>query len=403
MKANHYFARMFATSLMALAAGGLSLTACTETLPGVTGTQSLRVELLAPSNPGTVDVRLPDAARSVQVKVSALGPQGEIDTTVSRDVAVYAQFLATLTPALGGLPLAKVTLVNGVSAPTTVMLPPVFGATTLWIEDSQGEAATFASGTTSALWFRDPFIVDFQKPVDENSVGALTVSPLEDKQIRISGSRNGANGKLLVTSVFSQGYTVSDVTCANAAGAPPCTAGDYDHALVFSFSRPKDLAGRAIQPGQFVDGFTGGVVEFNGLTELSFPQTLVDGEPDVNVARLPAAVAVEPAWFVSEKFKFERNEAAPIFTTGALLCPTDADYDKFKQWKIAIVTAVGVEPSCSNRNTLLNVISTGFTFDPVAKVGKKMKVTGILRPVSVGSFNVWIIFPRDESDISVLN
>lgn len=401
MKANHYITG----SLLSLAAMSVaaSLSACTETLPGTTGTQSLRVELLAPVNPGTVDVRLPDAARSVQVKVSALGPQGELDTSVSRDVSVYAQFLATLTPALGGLPLAKVTLVNGVSAPTTVMLPPVFGATTLWIEDSQGDDATFATGTTPALWFRDPFIIDFQKPADENSVGALTVSPLEDKQIRISGSRNGVNGKLLVTSVFSQGYTVSDVTCANAAGAPPCTTGDYDHALVFSFSRPKDLAGRAVQVGQFVNGFTGGVAEFNGLTELSFPQTLVTGEPDVNVARLPAATAVEPSWFLTEKFKFERNEAAPIFAVGALLCPTDADYDKFKQWKIAIVTTVGVEPTCSNKNTILNVISTGFAFDPVAKVGKKMKVTGILRPVSVGTFNVWIIFPRDESDISVLN
>lgn len=396
MKANQYLAY----SLLGLAA---SVGACTDTLPGVTGTQSLKVELITPADPGSVNNRLPDTARTVSVKVTAIGAQGEVDTSVSRDVAVYAQFLATLTPELGSLPLTTVKLVNGVSAPTTVNLPPVFGATTLWIEDSQGDNATFVSGTTPSLWFRDPFIVDFQKPADESNVGALTVSPLQDKQIRIAGSRNGVNGKLVVTSVFAQGYTVSDVLCSNSTGAPPCTAGDYDHALIFSFSRPKDTNGREVNVGQIISGFTGGVTEFNGLTELSFPQTLVDGTPDVNVGRLPAPVTVEPSWFTTEKFKFERNEAAPITTTDALLCPTDADYDKFKQWKVAIVTTVGQQPSCSNRNTILNVISAGFAFDPVAKVGKKMKVTGVLRPVSIGTFNVWIIFPRDEADIVVLN
>jgi hypothetical protein len=386
-------ARSFASWLAILAA--VTVTNCTETLPGISGTQSLKIELISPTNPGTIDQRLPDTARMVQIKVTALGPQGEVDTSVSRDVAVYAQFLATLTPSLGSTPLASIKLTNGVSATTTIALPPVFGATTLWIEDSEGAEPTYATGTSPALWFRDPFIEDFQRPVDEMGIGALTVSPLQNKQIRISGSRHGANGKLVVTSVFAQGYTVSDSTCTSTSGAPPCVAGDYDHALVFSFSRPKDNKGRPVAVGEIVTGFTGGVAEFNGLTELSFPQTFVDST-DANPARLSPPTKVEAAWFTAEKFKFERNEAAPIEIDGAKLCPLDADYTKFKQWKLATTG------DCASRATTVNVISSGFLFDPAANVGKTMKkVIGILRPVSVANFNVWIIFPRDESDIAV--
>ena len=40
-------------------------------------------------------------------------------------------------------------------------------------------------------------------------------------------------------------------------------------------------------------------------------------------------------------------------------------------------------------------------FDPAAAVGQTLpRVVGILRPVNIGSFNVWIIYPRAMSDLS---
>ena len=40
--------------------------------------------------------------------------------------------------------------------------------------------------------------------------------------------------------------------------------------------------------------------------------------------------------------------------------------------------------------------------DPTTLVGKKLpKVIGILRPLNIGSFNVWIIFPRSAADLTL--
>lgn len=368
---------------------------CTETLPGITGTQSLKVELVAPANPGTEAQRLGDSQRELRVKVTALDEQGQIDGAFNNEVAVHVQFLATLTPALGQLPLSTIKLTNGVAPETTVKLPPVFGPTTLWIEDSRGDNASYATGTTPTLWYRDPFISDFQTPSDENALSAFSTSPLETKQLRVTGSRYGERGRLVVTSVFAQGYTVSDVQCADAAANPPCTSQGYDHALIFSFSRPRDINGRAVELGQVITGFTGGVVEFNGLTELSFPQTFADATPSVDVRRIPAPLKVEAAWFTSQKINFEKNEAALISVEGAKMCPLDADFERYKQWKLAL------DGNCSNRSGLVNVISTGLLFDPAIHVNKTMgKVVGVLKPVNIAAFNVWIIYPRDDSDIA---
>ena len=62
-----------------------------------------------------------------------------------------------------------------------------------------------------------------------------------------------------MTSVFAQGYTVSDVQCANDAGDPPCTAQAYDHIEVFSFSAPRDQNGHLLEEGQVITGFAGGL------------------------------------------------------------------------------------------------------------------------------------------------
>ena len=228
----------------------------------------------------------------------------------------------------------------------------------------------------------------------------------------------------MVTSVFSQGYTVSDSQCADDQGTAPCLAGDYDHIEVFSFSAPKDQDFRPIQVGQFIDGFAGGISEFNGLTEVGFPQSFVNTDPTVDLARLSppkklqagrTALGETSNWFgpisaADGMINFERNEAAPIEIDSAVVCALDDDYTTYKQWKIDPNGTPGAGVDCSHNKNIINVVSSGVItdFDPTTDgdqgpevlVGKKLtKLIGVLRPVEIGSFNVWLVFPRSIADV----
>jgi hypothetical protein len=382
-----------------LACAPLVFGACVDTRAPITGTQSLSVTLTSPADPGSLANRLPDSARAVSFDVQALDADGKPDTSFDHQLQVYVNYLGTLTPYLGGTPLATVPMANGKGS-ASLMLPPGFGPATVWLDDGTDANATYATGVSPTLWYRDPFIKDVQQPVDESSSDALEAGPLDNKNISVNASRYGANGKLVVTSVFSQGYTLADVQCQDANGTPPCTAGDYDYIEVFSYSAPLDQDKRFISEGQIIDGFAGGVTEFDGLTEIGFPQTFVSGAPKVDPRVEPAPVKFDPAWFANT-IEFERNEAAVVEIDNAKVCPLDSDYDTFKQWKLD-PSGVGTTAVC-NGNKVLNVISAGvLTVDPSTLVGKSIpKLLGTLRPINLGAFNVWIFYPRSDADITL--
>jgi hypothetical protein len=389
-----------------------ALAACNSNEGAVSsGTQSLRIELVSPADPGDVNHRMPGSpAPSVIVNVTALDVDGNLDPTFDRDVYAYAQFLGTLTPDLGSVdPLATFHVTQGKSTDQEIQLPIVFGPTTIWIDDGQNDDPTYATGTSPTLWFNDPFIKDIQQPANEQAIDALSNAPLDSKNVQVNASRYGANGRLVITSVFAQGYTVADVNCKDAAGTPPCVAGNYDAVEVFSFSAPLDADGRFLKEGQVIDGFAGGVSEFDGLTEIGFPQTFVNADPvDVNTMREPTPVKVDAStWFLpltdpsGGMIQFERQEALPIEIDGAKVCNLDSDFDTFNQWKL---DPSGVGGDCSSAKNLVNVITAGVIsdLDPSTLVGQTLpKVVGILRPLNIGSFNVWIIYPRSHADLTL--
>lgn len=398
---------------------GLALAGCVDHRAGITGTQSIGVELVSPADPGDIDHRLPAGARTITVNLTAYDAAYAVDTTFDRDVEVYAQFLGTVTPTptvdtLTGLvatPLAVFHMTAGRAMNQSVALPPVLGPTTLWIEDGPKPVVggrkvdasyvpTYATGTSPVLWFRDPFIFDIQTPVDETRIDALQVSPLQNKQVSVSASRYGSVGRLVVTSVFAQGYTVSDVKCSAAAGTPPCTTEAYNHIEVFSSSAPRDQMGRLLRQGQVIDGFSGGISEFDGLTEVGFPVTFATSDA-VTPDHLPPPVKLDPnTWFNGLNdpqgiINFERNEAAPIEIDNALVCPLDSAYDRFKEWKIA--------PSGVCGGSVIDVVTAGVIsdLDPATLVGKTLpRVVGVLRPIET-SGNIWIIYPRSSADLTL--
>jgi hypothetical protein len=424
----------------------LALASCTENRGAIEGTQSLEVELVTPASGGTVMNRLLDSQRTITVNLRAKDAEGALDTTFNEEVRVYAQYLGTLTPGIDKAPLVSVTMTNGVAMNVTVSANNTFGPTTLWFDNGTGLGPDYqfgaVAGTSPTLWYRDPFVVDLQRPACDATapadcsmtVDALSSGPLNDKQVRVVASRHTERGFLVVTSTFAQGYTVSDVQCAGVDAMmnpiAPCTTPahpngivGYDHAMVFTFSAPRDQFGRPIVVGEVIQSFNGGLSEFNGLTELGFPRTFISA-PDATVAPfvdpnlMPVPIPFDTTWFAAPnnnanpllqgRINFERAEAGAIRILGATVCPVDDGpdgvYTSFKQWTIdpdpAGMCRAG---SSADRAKLINLITAGtdFTTDPHTLVAKKVDVTGIVRPVSIGTFNVWIVYPRGKDDLTI--
>jgi hypothetical protein len=292
----------------------------------------------------------------------------------------------------------------------------VFGPTTVWIDNGSGVGPNYVPGTitgvTPELWFPDPFVKDLQTPTKEDALNALTDEPLENKQIAVNASRYGTNGKLIVNAVFAQGYTVADCNCATT----PCTTQDYDYIEVFSFSAPRAQNGQVLVVGNEIAAFNGGLTEFEGLTEVGFPQSdaVLDdnGElPAPHPELLPPPIKFKPSWFTGQfsmtdhdtgTINFERNEANVIEIDDVVVCDIDSDFADHQQWKID-PTKVGGD--CSGRGDVLNVVTTGLsTIDPASLVGKTLpRVVGSLRPLNFGGGNnsVWLVFPRSTDDLTL--
>lgn len=383
--------RSWIPALLAVLAGG-----CVEELDPIAGTTSLEVTLIAPTETGSVDDRLEDDQRSVTIQVRALDAQGEVDTGLDASVDLFIHFLGGLSPDLADEPFASIDLTAGASAEVALDLPAVFGPTFLWAEHASGDDATFATGTSPVIWYRDPFLEDVSRPPDEMALDAMERSPLESKQINVNASRHGEDGRMVVTATYAQGYTLSDVQCG-PGGAPPCTTGPYDSVLVFTFSRPRGEEGESIDQGDTVARLTGAIGEFNGLTEVNFPQSFMTGE-ERDQDRIPDPVVIQEDWLQANTIEMERVESALVAVEGAPLCELDEAYDTFKQWKLA------VGGDCANRDGVVNIITQGQVneFDPTAYEAGSVfpRVVGTLRPVNIGSFHVWIIYPRAMSDVT---
>jgi hypothetical protein len=374
----------------------LLLAGCVDHLPGPTGTQSLQVQLITPTTLGAPDDRLKPTVQEAQIKVTALDQDGAVDTSVTRMVDVYVQFLGTLTPDHDKkVPLTRIQLTAGVSGVVSIPVSGVFGPTEIWVEDVETADASFALGSTDTLWFRDPYIFDIQT-VNPMALDLLSHSPLQDKNVTVTQSKYGAKGRLVVTGVYATGYTVDDVECLDDTGKPPCTAGAFDHAFVYSFSRARDQQGDSVVLGENITGFAGAVSEFKALTEINFPQTFSDAAKKTpNPAQVPLPQKIDSSWF-NDVFLFEQNEAGLVEIDNAKLCPLDSTYEKYSQWRLDLGTG------CNNS---INVVTAGqVPFDPAAIKTDTVipKVVGTLRPVAASATTmVWIVYPRFSQDLSL--
>jgi hypothetical protein len=349
---------------------------------------------LGSGNPVTISVQAFDENNQPED-----GAAGHAD--YNNSLGVYTHYLGTLTPYLTGSPIASVPMTHGTSANVSFKIPPVYGPTTIWVDDDSSPSSEFVAGTSATLWFRDPFTADTQRPVNEGAIDALYDGPLDNKNVTIAGSQYGSNGgALVVTSVYAQGYTIADVQCAPGP-TPPCARTDYGFMDVYSYSAPLDQRGNFIVEGEVIDGgYAGGVSEFDGLTELGFPQSFVNATtPIVNTALEPPAALFDMSWF-SNDIMFERNESGMIEIDNAVVCALDSAYTTYNEWKID-PSGMGDPTTCAGDN-IIDIVTAGTVqLDPGTLVGKTLpKLIGNLRPINIGSYNVWIIYPRSMADIT---
>jgi hypothetical protein len=350
------------------------LASCVRQEEGLTGTTSLRVQIIQPGDLGDPD-RPIDTERTVEVAVTALDADGNIDRGFDFTVDVVTQFLGTLSG-----PRGKITLTEGVGQ-GTVVLPRAFGPTYLWVEDADesidGRPPTFATGTSTTIYYRFPWVTDAQTPDLTRPSIRLERSPMEGKQVEIVASQFGANGRLIVTWVGAQGFTMSDVNCADPE-IGPCSGVGFGHILVFTFGLPRASDGTDLEVGHVIRRVAGGLSEFNGLTELNFPEvSLVSSTPRPGL--LPAPVVVDRNWLRdmaadNGMINLEANESG----------------------------LVSVGNGCGSQ--AMNVVTQGAVqdFDPATIVGARVqRIVGTLRAVNIGSFSVWIMQPRNGADLTL--
>jgi hypothetical protein len=298
------------------------------------------------------------------------------------DINAYVQVLGTLTPNRDAFtaPLQTIRLVAGAARGVTIMLPDTYGPTVLWFEDTGGDrlTGTFASGASAPIYYPFkpyPTPADINLPPDENGADRNERSRFEGQQVRIEPL---AGSKLVVTAVYTQSYNVSEVS-------PDGTTPPYGHVYVYSFQRPP------VKEGQILHYVTGGVTEFNGQTEITFPRA----EAIDRSAPVPRATPVN-AMTIKDTLAMEKVEGGLIQLANVKVCPLDSTYEMYQQWSLDIGNG------CTAKSLKLNIVTAGAVrgYDPPPPAGTTLAcVTGTLRNVAIGDFVLWLLFPRRTSDI----
>ena len=209
-----------------------------------------------------------------------------------------------------------------------------------------------------------------RRPTDETALDALRASPLEHKQVDVDASRYGANGRLVVTSVFAQGYTVVRRRAAAPTARRRAPTGDYDHEMVFSFSAPRDEQRlTSSRRARSIDGFAGGVSRVQRPHRDRLPADVrrrrrtATATLDEPGAHAGAGDARRDVAHEQDHVRAQRGRRRSRSTNGEGL-PLDDDYTTYKQWKI---DPAGDGGDCTGNQNVINVISTGVVADSIPR------------------------------------
>jgi hypothetical protein len=267
--------RWLSTSTLVSCLAVLTLTACTEAADPFDRTALTRIRVTVLDASALGEMPFPFAAefKPVIVSVEALDFDGNRLTDYS------GELLLTVVPGEVDAATSRVALEGGVAESHVVRLRYAFGDARLWVEevgldrgqecrdgyDNDGDGfidypadrgcrspddpsestASYVTGLSDALTFA-PITI---RNVQYNSGDPTGLSPLVGREVRIE------EGTLIVTNVVESGFFVTDVEDT-----------EYNGLFVFNFSFP-----RGIRVGDKLAWLAGGVAEFQGQTQVTFP------------------------------------------------------------------------------------------------------------------------------------
>lgn len=298
--------------LLTAAIAGLLIAGCVREAEPLTGPKSIRVTFDEGSaqNLGSEEEPLPFShdTTSFVIDIEVVGYDDATMTDLDGEVAILVR------PGTVGTPHpATVELTGGVATDVYVEIKKSFGPTRIWIEDTEREGASWATGVSPMIRFEDPTLAQSQLPTGDD------VSALVDSHVEI----RAAGRELVVTHVASDGFYVSDLTDFPEP---------YGHMFAFSFSRPRDLVA-----GDKLSSLAGNVDEYLAFTELSFPSWLVESSGN----ELPAPITVTADDVCGGTASMETLESAYVRVESVQTRFVDdedcTDFLEYGQWPVQLV------------------------------------------------------------------
>ena len=338
---------------------------------------------------------------SFELSVTAMGYNHEPLDEFEACLQVYltSGILEELS-ATGGTascPAGTIPVRNG-TASANVLVSRAFDQLRIWASDegTDGQAGSYASGSTEAIYTRLPTVAQVQ------ASDSTVESPLENQYVHFLGYDpelpESERRELVVTTVTNDGFYVTD-----RSDSP----GSFNSMFVFSFSRPDDLL-----VGDRLSKLTGIVKEFLGFTELQFPTWAVEssgnaiGEPTVLDPSIVCIGSEMEAW---ESSVVRVNTVL----TDVLRASDCVDYNEYGQWpallpgecegSAARINVVNVNtvpswkfPECEPGSECLQPNRPDWCFEP----RPLDYLVGILRHTRYAS-PAWILEVRDCMDFPI--
>jgi hypothetical protein len=419
---------MARSSLMAVAA--LALCGCVDQqpFPNATGVSTLEVTLRDPAPDKLGSPANPVVAAQATFDVTVKDANGDV-VARDMDLDVFISFGGIKTgadtacgaDASGTTPIEKLHVVKGKVTNHTVVLPSAYGSTSIWLD----EPISHATGASPTIYFRNPFIDEVQTPPDLTASNATFCSPFNNKFITVDHARAG--GQLIVTSVYSNAFVISDTGATT-----------FNNVYLYAFGKPPPY----IVPGKVVTQFSGNMSKFVGFTELNFPLftvaddsvPLVPVPPPVDLAITDLANVPKMLGADSGVVRYTGiicDPSPPNPTNDANIQKTIDSWNKFNQF---VVDDDGTCDSFTNMAVQLTAKQMG-DFDPLKVVGQQITAVGMLQNHSgqnpvvdaqgnqvhcsatqscpgatnvcimgdcfKSAFNFWTVLPRTADDITV--
>lgn len=293
------------------------------------------------------ELNVPTSPLKRTLTITALGADGKPETSYNGSVCVYA----TRGILIGAHKAIQIK--NGVAKDATINLKLAFGKTSVWVGEA-GKAGTTVNDCPNAANPEDttrPYIGRVGaapdllfKSLSIQDAQTSDVSPYDSPLFKKYALIKGQN--MVVTAVTSNGFYMTDMDIFKKGGL-------YHSLFVFTFSAPTLAYGdgeipKTLQVGDIVTQVEGGVDEFSGHTQITFPSFVPKWKDKTKgiVEQYPAADMPKPINFTLadtwSRRKMEPYESALVEVKNAIAIPFNQIQDgwsQFRQWPVLLVQA----------------------------------------------------------------